>query len=124
LLTAALTAFVAGSSARQPAAPESADLTGKYELTGGGYLVMSVNDAGRVEGFFERGGEFGRISGQAESGAVSATWIQESGSTACKTAVDGSNFWGKLTLTRDADGAVQTAWGSCEARPVAAEPAK
>ena len=123
-VTAALSLFAVAAFARQPAAPESTDLTGKYELAGGGYLIVSVDDAGRVEGFFERQGEFGRISGKADAGAVSATWIQEKGSKACETAVDGSSYWGRVTLTRNQDGQIQTAWGECQTQPTAVEPTR
>lgn len=116
LLSAALFASAVLAFGRQPA-QESADLSGKYELTGGGYLVVSVDDFGRLEGFYERQGHFGRVSGVVEAGAASATWIQEAGATACKAPVDGSKFWGKLAMTRLADGAVDIAWGECEAKP-------
>jgi hypothetical protein len=77
-------------------------------------LVVSVDDAGRIEGFFERDGEFGRVSGKVDGAVASATWVQEQGANACSTSVDGSRFWGKMTLARDADGAVQTSWSECE----------
>ncbi|MEZ5364898.1 MAG: hypothetical protein R2748_21850 [Bryobacterales bacterium] len=113
-LSAILLASAALAVGRQPA-HETADLTGKFALPGGGYLVISTDDVGRVEGFYERNGRFGRVSGVAEADAASATWTQEQGSTACQASVDGSRYWGKLTMTRQADGAVSIAWGECDA---------
>jgi hypothetical protein len=121
LLAAALLGLSAASFARQPEVAKTADLTGKYQLTGGGYLVVSVDDAGRVEGFFERNGQFGRISGRADAGVISAKWVQENGANPCESKVDNSVYWGRLTLTRAEDGQVQTAWGVCQAQPTPAE---
>jgi hypothetical protein len=115
--TAALLALSAAAFGRQPEASGTADLTGKYQLTGDDYLVVSVDDAGQVEGFFERNGEFGRITGRANAGTISATWVQENGSKACESRVDGSAFWGRMTLTRGEEGQVQATWGVCSAQP-------
>ena len=115
ILAASLLAATA--SGRQPDASEAADLTGKYTLTDGGYLVVSTDDFGRAQGFFERNGQFGRVTGRVVNGAISATWLQANGSEACETSVDGSPFWGKLTLIRADDGEVQISWGACEALP-------
>ncbi|MCB1022009.1 MAG: hypothetical protein KDC27_18905 [Acidobacteria bacterium] len=117
-LSAILLASAALAFGRQPA-HDSADLTGKYALPGGGYLVVSTDDVGRVEGFYERDGRFGRVSGVVEADTLSATWTQENGATACQTPVDGARYWGKMTLTRDADGVVSIAWGACDAPPTA-----
>ena len=117
LVSAALFLVALTASARQPVTPEEADLVGKFQLSDGGYLIVSTDDYGRVNGFFERDGQFGRVSGRTAAGAISATWVQKEGSEACETAVEGSPFWGNLKLSRDADGAVQIAWGACEALP-------
>ena len=116
-VVAALFSITVAASARQPEAAESVDLTGKFELSNGGYLVLSTDDLGRVEGFFERDGHFGRVTGRVAGNAVSAVWVQNEGPKACETAVDGSPYWGKLALNHDADGAVEIAWGACEASP-------
>jgi hypothetical protein len=110
----ALALFAAALFGRQPVAPETGDLTGKYDLPSGGYLVVSIDDADRLEGFFERNGEFGRLSGKVDGGVASATWVQDNGLTACSTAVEGSKYWGKMTLVRDAAGAAQIAWRECD----------
>ncbi len=114
LLTAALFLFTAAASARQPVNSESPDLTGKYELAGGGYLVVSVDDAGLAVGFFERNGEFGRLSGRVDAGALSGVWVQEKGSAACETRVEGSQYWGRISLSRNADGNVEPTWSECQ----------
>jgi hypothetical protein len=129
LRTAALTAaalflFSAASFGRQPFGSESPDPTGKYQLSGGGYLVVSVDDTGRAEGFFERNGEFGRLSGRLESGVVSAAWVQQNGPIACTTAVDGSLHWGRVRLTRTETGDLEAAWSACQGAPAQLETAR
>ena len=123
-LTAALLLTAGTSVARQPGEGGQADLTGKYALAGDGYLVVSVDDLGRVEGFFERNGSFGRLSGQAESNGVTAIWVQKNGSRACESTIDGSSHWGRVTLSRTEAGGLDLAWGTCREKPLNLETAR
>ena len=124
LSTATVFVLAAASFGRQPATPDAADPTGKYTLRDGGYLVVSVDDLGRVEGFYERNGEFGRLGGRLESGVVSASWVQKSGPQTCNSAMDGQLHWGGLTMTRTQAGELDLAWGACGAPPSTLETAR
>ena len=124
VLTAALLLTAGASIARQPGDGGTANVTGKYVLSGDGYLVVSVDDLGRVEGFFERNGAFGRLSGQAESDGVTAIWVQKTGQTACETTVDDSSHWGRVTLTRTEAGELDVAWGECREQLLELETAR
>jgi len=123
-LSAILFLLSAASFARQPMEPGSTDPTGKYILSGGGYLVISVDDLGRVQGFFERNGEFGRLSGQLDSEMVSATWVQESGARACTERVEGSAYWGRVTLAPTDSSDLSLAWGECGEAPTELQTAR
>ncbi len=123
LWTALVGALAVASFARQPDR-DAPDLTGKYLLEGGGYLVVSVDDLGRVEGFFERDGEFGRMSGWIEGGVAKATWVQQNGPHACAGEVAGSRYWGRVTVTRTADDGLGLAWGTCVDLPARFETAR
>ena len=124
LFAAAFSLLAVASFARQPLDSQSANPTGKYTLSGGGHLVVSVDDLGRAEGFFERNGQFGRLSGRLESGVVSATWVQNDGPQACETTVEGSAHWGQVTLTRSEAGDLDLAWGACQGAPTKLETAR
>ena len=76
------------------------------------------------EGFFERAGVFGRLSGQAESNGVTAIWIQKDGSKACASTIDGSSHWGRVILSRTESGELDVAWGECREQPLELETAR
>ena len=124
VFAAALSLLVTASFARQPQDLDPADLAGKYELSGGGYLVVSVDDLGRVEGFYERNGQFGRLSGELEWGLVFASWVQKGGSQACETSSSGSSHWGRVKLAPAEDGGLDLAWGECGGGPLQLETAR
>lgn len=121
VLTAGVSLLAAASFARQPLDSDSANPTGKYTLSGGGYLVVSVDDLGRAEGYFERNGEFGRLSGRLDAGVVSATWVGKSGMQACESTHLESPYWGQVTLARSAAGGLDLAWGECQGAPTRVE---
>jgi len=121
---AALSLLAIASFARQPLDSGSSNPTGKYILSGGGYLVVSVDDLGRAEGYFERNGQFGRLSGRQEAGVISATWLQKDGVQACETTHGDSAYWGRVTLTRSSTGDLDLAWGDCQGAPTQLETAR
>lgn len=124
LLTAAFALLASSGFGRQPVPSESSDPTGKYALRDGGYVVVSMDDMGGLDGFYERNGEFGRLSGRLEAGVVSATWVQEKGSRACEASVDGSKHWGSVTLSPTQTGELDLAWGACEGATTQLETAR
>lgn len=124
LLMAAFSLLASPAYGRQPGETGFADLAGKYTLSEGGYVVISVDDRGRVNGFYERKGEFGRLSGTAESGVFAAKWVQRNGSAACEATVDGSSHWGRVTIAPRETGELDLAWGECRSATTQFETAR
>ena len=87
---------------------------GKY-LTADGYVLLSIDEAGKVAGYFERGGSFGELSGRFDGRTFRGNWTQTEGKTVCERELRGYESWGRVELTFDTPEAFQGKLGPCDA---------
>jgi hypothetical protein len=91
-----------------------------YQSDEAGMVTLQFQKDGTVTGVYpEYSGHLkGRMTG---ANRIDGTWWQDQGyadDEKCNTAINGSLYWGKFTLTEDADGkAFHGMWGSCEDEP-------
>ena len=69
------------------------EVDGKYLTDRGGYLRISVDDLGRVQGYYEHEGVFGEVSGHFDGKTVRGYWLQDEGSAACSSDRAGFANW-------------------------------
>ena len=117
LVALALVLGVATAAPASSLVDTAPDPSGKYR-TADGYVVFAVDDAGRVQGFFEKAGMFGQLSGTLVNGAIEGRWHAESGIQTCESAYQGAKSWGAFQFRVDDQGTLQGSMGQCEQKPV------
>ena len=89
---------------------------GKY-VTPDGYVLLSIDETGKVAGYFERDGAFGEISGRFDGRTVRGRWMQAESEVACERDYRGYESWGRMELVFDNPDGFTGKLGACEAAP-------
>ena len=95
------------------------EVGGKYLTDGGGYLRISVDDLGRVQGYYERDDAFGEFSGHFDGKTIRGYWLQDEGSDPCVADRAGFANWGRVALTFANASEFSGKFGACAATPIA-----
>jgi len=98
------------------------NVDGKYLTDQGGYVRISVDDLGRVQGYYERDGAFGEISGHFDGKTIRGYWLQDDGATACTSDRAGFGSWGRVTLDFTSASEFSGKFGTCGSVPEADNP--
>ncbi len=93
------------------------EVDGKYLTDPGGYLRISVDDIGRVQGYYEREGVFGEISGHFDGKTIRGYWLQDDSAAACPSDRAGFTNWGRVTLNFTSASEFTGKFGSCASAP-------
>ncbi len=89
---------------------------GKY-VTADGYVLLSVDETGKVAGYFERDGAFGEIRGRFDGRTVRGHWMQSESPTVCERELHGYESWGRVELVFDNPEGFSGKLGACDAAP-------
>ena len=89
---------------------------GKY-ITPDGYVLLSIDETGKVAGYFERDGSFGEISGRFDGRTFRGHWMQAESKIVCDRELHGYESWGRMELTFDTPQGFSGKLGACEATP-------
>ncbi len=82
------------AASRESAALDS--LSGTYLDNLGGKLHVEVNEAGRLEGFYEHGATFGEVYGRIEDKTLTGFWMENDSPMTCASERHGAATWGRL----------------------------
>ena len=96
---------------------EALSATGKYWSGEGDYVILAVDDTGKVSGFFQRDGRFGQFDGRLVGTRVEGYWFRDSDRPACASARFGSRDWGRVTFSLGSPDRLQGLSGSCDEAP-------
>ena len=115
-LTLALGAAVAAPVGLPSFDPIGGEVGGKY-LTDSGYLRFTVDDIGRVQGYYENGSQFGEISGHFDGRTIRGYWLEDGDLAPCEADRAGFASWGRLTLNFENASRFEGSLGSCSDAP-------
>jgi hypothetical protein len=98
------------------------EMSGMYSDNRGGTLYIEVDDAGRLEGFYEQGATFGEVYGRFDGMTLTGFWLEDSAPMTCTNERHGAETWGRLRWTFAEDFGFVGAFNYCGAEPSGNKP--
>ena len=113
------------SKTPEPIAPVGAAsnsaISGTYVDSLGGKLYVEVDEAGRLEGFYERGATFGEVYGRVEGTTLTGFWMENGSPMTCENERHGAATWGRLKWAFSDESGFVGVFNYCGAEPVEAK---
>jgi hypothetical protein len=104
------------AASSQSTAPHS--LSGTYLDSLGGKLYVEVDEAGRLEGFYEHGATFGEVYGRVEGNTLTGFWMENGSPMTCANERHGAATWGRLKWAFNDESGFVGLFNYCGAEPI------